>query len=95
MVCGFVRGVFVKKSGGLVRWVKDEIGKQLFSFVGFLLSFSMILYNEFKPTSVSLVGQSGLGGGESVFLVSLGLVGLFVLFVSLVIFLLVALRKDG
>ena len=61
-----------------------EVKKQVFSFVGSVVSVIFYVYNLFKPTSLTLASQSVLNGGGSL-IVSLGTLSLiaFLMFVSI------------
>jgi hypothetical protein len=61
-----------------------EVRKQVFSFVGSVVSVVFYVYNLFKPTSFSLASQSALSGGGSL-IVSLGTLSMiaFLMFVTI------------
>lgn len=71
------------------RWLGEQVRKQLFSFVGAIVGGGMMIYNTFKPTHVTVVSQSALGGSSSSLFIGLGAIGVFVIVVSVVAFFVV------
>lgn len=71
------------------KWFREQVKKQIFSFVGALFSVGLYVYNRVEPTSFTVVPQSAFGGAGSGFVLGLGALAVFLLILSIVVFFIV------
>jgi len=71
----------------IFTWAKQQIGKQIFSAVGTIVSLIMYAYNWFRPTSLKFSSQSAVSGGTSTISVSFFAIATFLMILSIGVFI--------